>query len=82
MAATPDRQPGPSLEEEIQWDDRTADGDPSVTGALRRVGNEMRFKEAARVRVLWQGEATVPKTLLDNAGGFVYTGDGDPLVVS
>lgn len=46
MTRTPDRQVGPSLEEEIQFDDRTADGDPTVTGALRRVGDQLMFKKS------------------------------------
>lgn len=47
MGATPDRQPGPSVEEEVQYEDRTADGDPSVVGALRRLGNLLRFRKAS-----------------------------------
>ena len=40
---TPDTFPGPRVEEEVQFDDRTADGDPAIEGALRRVGNVLRY---------------------------------------
>lgn len=35
MSRTPDRSAGPREEEEVQFYDRTADGLPLVTGALR-----------------------------------------------
>lgn len=47
MGITPDRQPGPREEEELQFDDRGPggdnDGDPTVEGALRRVTNVLRY---------------------------------------
>lgn len=49
MPRTPDRFPGPRQEEEIQFDDRTSEGDPSITGALRRIGNYLRYKAASYV---------------------------------
>lgn len=49
MGRTPDRQPGPSIEEELQLEDRTADGDPTVEGALRYVGGSFKMKDATGV---------------------------------
>ena len=43
MPITPDHQAGPSLEEEIQFDDRTTDGDPVIIGAVRRLGDSVRM---------------------------------------
>lgn len=47
MGRTPDRQVGPSLEEEQQWEDRgpggDSAGDPAVEGAMRRVTNTLRW---------------------------------------
>ena len=40
---TPDRTAGPGDEEELQFEDRTADGDPAVEGAIRRLGNTLRY---------------------------------------
>lgn len=40
MGITPDRTPGPSEEEELQLEDRTADGNPTVNGAIRYVGGD------------------------------------------
>lgn len=47
MGQTRDRTPGPSIEEETQYEDRTADGDPTASGAIRRLGDELRYKEAS-----------------------------------
>lgn len=50
---TPDRTPGPSLEEETQYEDRGPggdnDGDPTVTGGLRRVTDSLRYKASGQV---------------------------------
>lgn len=47
MGLTPDRQDGPSLEEEQQWEDRGPggdnNGDPTVEGAMRRVTHAIRY---------------------------------------
>jgi hypothetical protein len=47
VGRTPDRQVGPSIEEEQQWEDRGPagdnDGDPTVEGAMRRVTNVIRY---------------------------------------
>jgi hypothetical protein len=47
LGRTPDRQVGPSQEEEQQWEDRGPggdnDGDPSIEGAMRRVTNVVRY---------------------------------------
>lgn len=41
MGITPDRFDGPSLEEEIQLEDRTADGNPTANGAIRFVSGDI-----------------------------------------
>jgi len=40
---TPDRSPGPADEEELALEDRTADGDPTSEGAIRRLGSVLRY---------------------------------------
>jgi len=54
MGRTPDRTPGPSVEEETQYEDRTADGDPTITGALRRIGDYLRYKATSLVQQVLQ----------------------------
>ena len=49
MARTPDRTPGPSLEEETQYEDRGAGNDPTVDGALRYVDGNFRMKDGLGV---------------------------------
>lgn len=52
MGVTTDDQPGPRVEEEVQFEDRTSDGDPTVNGAVRLIGNDLRVKTAAGVKSL------------------------------
>jgi hypothetical protein len=56
---TPDDTPGPSVEEETQYDDRGPggdnDGNPTVTGAVRRVGDDLLFKTSGGVVSLLTG---------------------------
>lgn len=52
MPTTPDRRAGPLLEEEIQYEDRTVDGAPTVTGAVRRIGNSMVMQTSTGLRVM------------------------------
>lgn len=47
MAGTPDRHPGPLVEEEIQLEDRTADGEPTEVGAIRRLGDRILFRRSS-----------------------------------
>ena len=49
MPRTPDRRAGPLEEEEIRLEDRTADGDPVVEGAIRRVGGCVRILDSTGV---------------------------------
>ena len=75
MPRTPDRFPGPLEEEEIQLDDRTADGDPTVTGALRRIGDTLRFKAVAEIQQVLKARNLPPGfTEIDLTG--VQDGDG------
>lgn len=55
MGVTPDRAPGPSLEEELQLEDRTADGNPTVDGAIRFVGDDFVGKTSSGVKSLTAG---------------------------
>lgn len=55
MGVTPDRTPGPSLEEELQLEDRTADGDPSVEGAIRYLNGDFRGVTSTGVKSLTTG---------------------------
>ena len=45
MPRTPDRRPGPLVEEEIRLEDRTADGPPSVGGAIRYVSGRVTMRD-------------------------------------
>lgn len=46
---TPDRRPGPLVEEEVQLEDRTADGDPTIEGAFRYASGAFKFKDSTGV---------------------------------
>ncbi len=58
MGITPDRFPGPAIEEEMRYEDRGPggddDGDPSFEGALRRVTHALRFFVGSTVRQILQ----------------------------
>jgi hypothetical protein len=75
---TPDRKFGPALEEEVQFDDRTSDGDPSIEGALRRVGNLLRYfvdsavTQVARWKNVPAGFDDVDLTGITNGQGLAY----------
>ena len=49
MPQTPDRRPGPLIEEEVQMEDRTADGDPTFEGAIRYTGGSFKGKDSVGV---------------------------------
>lgn len=55
MGITPDRTPGPSLEEEVQLEDRTPDGNPTVNGAIRYVSGDFVGKTPGGVVSLTSG---------------------------
>lgn len=55
MPRTPDRKPGPALEEELQLEDRTADGNPTVDGAVRFVSGDIVAKLPSGVTSLTTG---------------------------
>jgi len=52
---TPDRAPGPSDEEELILEDRTADGNPTVNGAIRFVGDDFVGKTSTGTKSLTTG---------------------------
>jgi hypothetical protein len=78
---TPDDTPGPSIEEETQYDDRGPGGDndgaPTVTGALRRLGDDLLFKTSTGTVSLLSGtglSASAHKALRD----LIHFIDGGP----
>jgi len=58
MGITPDRFPGPAIEEEMRYEDRGPAGDnagdPTFEGALRRVTHALRFFVNSTVRQILQ----------------------------
>ena len=58
MGVTPDRFPGPAIEEEMRYEDRGPggdnDGDPTFEGALRRVTKALRFFVGGTIRQILQ----------------------------
>lgn len=62
MGITPDRFPGTSDEEELLLEDRTADGDPVLDGAIRYVNGDFRGKTATGVSSLTTGSGLSPAT--------------------
>ena len=55
MGITPDRQAGPREEEELQLEDRTADGPPDINGAIRYYNGDIGAKCASGVISLTAG---------------------------
>ena len=75
MPKTPDRFPGPLEEEEIRLDDRTSDGDPSDTGAIRRLGDVLKFKAASAVHQILKAY-NIPADFADVDLSGLQDGDG------
>lgn len=61
MARTPDRRPGPLLEEEIILDDRSADGDPTDEGAIRYVDGFFRARDSEGTFTMRFGVSGTPR---------------------
>ena len=79
MPRTPDRRAGRLEEEEILFDDRTADGDPTDERAMRYVNGSWRMKDAAGVfDPRGTGAALPPATEL---GQVLYSIDGASFTV-
>jgi hypothetical protein len=55
VGVTPDRAPGPSIEEELQLEDRTADGNPTIDGAIRLVSDDIVVKLSTGVKSMTTG---------------------------
>ena len=55
MPRTPDRTPGPAIEEELVLEDRTADGNPTDDGAIRYVSDDVVVKLSGGVVSLTSG---------------------------
>jgi hypothetical protein len=79
MPLTPDRHPGPLQDEEIQLDDRAADGNPTVLGAIRRIGDTLMFKRTSDVIDLTS--CACAKNVYDVAGTIVYVVDGGDMSI-
>jgi hypothetical protein len=71
MSVTTDDQPGPRLEEEVQFEDRTGDGNPTVDGAVRFVGDDLVVKTSSGVKSLTAGAAGGEANTQTNVGGGV-----------
>jgi ethanolamine utilization microcompartment shell protein EutL len=71
MGATRDRTPGPLEEEEIQLDDRTADRNPTVDGAIRFVNGDVVVKTPSGVKSMTAGAAGGEANTQTNVGGGV-----------
>jgi len=80
---TPDRFAGARQEEELQLDDRTADGDPSIEGAIRRVGNVLKYYVNSAVTQIARWKAPpanfdgVDLTGLTDGQGISYNASGN-----
>jgi len=72
MGLTPDRTPGPAVEEELQLEDRTVDGDPIVQGAMRRLGDSIRYRFSSGV------EALLHKKIHDPVRSLIHFIDNGP----
>ena len=73
-ARTPDRFPGPKITEEVVFDDRTADGNPTVDGAVRLVSDDLVVKLSTGVESLTHPvhiDTVDPTATDDSAAGFV-----------
>lgn len=73
MGITPDRHPGPLEEEEIQLEDRTLDGNPTINGAIRYVSGDIVAKTPTGVKSLTAGAAGGEA----NDGANVGAGEGN-----
>jgi hypothetical protein len=71
VSQTRDRVPGPSLEEELQFEDRTADGNPTVDGAVRFVSDDLVVKTSTGIKSLTAGAAGGETNTASNVGGGV-----------
>jgi hypothetical protein len=78
MGITPDRTPGPSLEEEIQLEDRTADGNPTVNGAIRYVSGDIVAKTPSGVVSLTAGGSGLSKGTHDALRSLIHFIDNGP----
>jgi len=78
MGITPDRQAGPREEEEVQFEDRTADGNPTVTGALRRLGDALLFRTSSGVVDLTAGGSGISKGTHDALRSLIHFIDNGP----
>ncbi len=72
---TPDRFPGPLLEEEIRLDEGT--DDPSQVGAICRKGSDILARDGTGVFNIRTGGVAfdVDNCVIDVAGGLVYAND-------
>lgn len=69
MPVTTDDQPGARVEEEVQFEDRTGDGNPTVDGAVRLVSDDLVVKLSTGVKSLTAGAAGGEANTSSNVGG-------------
>lgn len=78
MGITPDRQAGPREEEEVQFEDRTADGNPTVNGAVRYVSGDLVAKLPSGVVSLTAGGSGLNKSQHDVLRSLIHFIDNGP----
>jgi hypothetical protein len=74
MTFTPDRNPGPKFTEEVQFEDRTVDGNPTVDGAVRLVSGDLYVKLPSGVEPLTHPvhfAIVDPTVTADSGNGFI-----------
>lgn len=81
MGVTPDSFPGPRQEEEVILEDRTADGDPTIEGAIRKIGDDVRIKVSTGVlsllNGLWQQVGSYLEPITNGWGAKFYDSTGN-----
>jgi len=76
MGRTPDRFPGPRIEEEIELEDRTADGDPSLERRMRYVSGAFRLRDSQGVYDPRAGSSPLDDYYWGIDGSFHVAGSG------
>lgn len=81
MTTTPDSFPGSRQEDELILEDRTADGDPTEEGAIRKIGDDVRIKLSTGVlsllNGLWQQVGSYLEPITNGWGAKFYDSTGN-----
>jgi len=83
MGKTPDRIPGPAIEEELQFETDLYTEDPDIVGAVRWVqGSGLKARDDEGVFSLRAtGTAAFDNIVLTNEGTIVYVDDGSVVTI-